>query len=85
MDGLKLGIPVITHSCSARGYDAFMEGNYLTVFNNGNEFGKELEKQIKMLKEGRLSRNVVRRRYEELFSYEAGYKRVKSIMYEDWD
>lgn len=85
MDGLKLGIPVITHSCSARGYDAFMEGNYLTVFNNGNEFGKELEKQIKMLKEGRLSRNVVRRRYEELFSYEAGYMRVKSIMYEDWD
>lgn len=83
MDGLKLGIPVITHSCSARGYDAFLEGDYLTVFNNGNEFGKKLEKQIKMIKEGKLSRKEVRKRYEDLFSYETGYKRVESLLYED--
>lgn len=83
MDGLKLGIPVISHSCSARGYDAFLDGNYLTVFNNGEEFGKALNKQVSMLKEGQLGRKEVRRRYEELFSYEAGYKRVKSILYED--
>ena len=83
MDGLKLGIPVLSHSCSARGYDAFLEGDYLTVFSNAEEFGKALEKQVKMLKEGRLGRKEVRRRYEELFSYEAGYKRVKTILYED--
>lgn len=83
MDGLKLGIPVISHICSARGYDAFLEGDCLTVFNNGEEFGKSLDKQVKMLWEGRLGRKEVRRRYEELFSYEAGYKRVKTILYED--
>lgn len=82
MDGLKLGISVISHSCSARGYDAFLEGDYLTVFNNGEEFGRALDKQVKLLEEGRLNRKDVRRRYEELFSYEAGYKRVESILHE---
>ena len=41
MDGLKLGLPVITHDCSSRGYDAFYGTPYLKSFSNKEGFKNE--------------------------------------------
>ena len=46
MDGLRLGIPVITHSCSARGYDYFIDKPYFKVFDICLQFTEKLQELI---------------------------------------
>ena len=47
MDGLRLGLPIITHSCSARGYDVFKNTGFFYSFKywkktiKGNWLGTE--------------------------------------------
>lgn len=80
MDGLRLGIPVITHSCSARGYDALVGIGCLSVFNNKEEFSAELSKLVQKIQNDSINRYLIRQRYAEIFSFEAGLERLKSIM-----
>ena len=77
MDGLKLGLPVITHACSARGYDMFYDTPYLKSFTNQAEFKmaiKEVTAQIK-----NFSKEDVLDKYRECFSYEGGLIRMKKV------
>ncbi len=80
MDGLKLGIPVISHTCSARGYDDFIEGGFLSVFSNAKEFSEAINNQVELLRSGKLNRKVVREKYEKIFAYEAGLDRMKKAL-----
>lgn len=80
MDGLRLGIPVISHTCSARGYDYFLSRGFLSVFNDEKGFVEALNTQITMLKDGLINRQMVREEYEQHFSYEAGYHRIKTVL-----
>ena len=49
MDGLKMGLPVITHVCSARGYDMFYDTQYLKTFTNQAEFNKAVKERVDIL------------------------------------
>lgn len=80
MDGLRLGIPVITHACSARGYDALVDGGYVSVFNDNHEFSEKLKMLIKHVRDGSFSRPIIRKKYEDIFSFEAGYERIRSVL-----
>ncbi|MBO7105496.1 MAG: glycosyltransferase [Fibrobacter sp.] len=78
MDGLRCGKAVITHTCSARGYDAFENKNYFFVYKNPEEFRNCLlryeKNKANFLKEGIIAD------YQKIFSYEAGKKRMEEIM-----
>lgn len=80
MDALRLGIPVISHTCSARGYDMFVEENYLIPFSCGEEFLDGINYLMKCKKEGSINRNTIRKKYEEVFSYNSGLARLKKII-----
>ncbi|MBQ8676669.1 MAG: glycosyltransferase [Bacteroidaceae bacterium] len=80
MDGLRIGIPVITHACSARGYDALVDSGYVSVFNNSDEFSEKLRITIEHVHDGSFSRANIRQRYEDFFSFEAGYERIRSVL-----
>lgn len=80
MDGLRHGIPVIAHSCSARGYDELVGSDCLSVFNNKEEFAFELQNIVKKIQNGTIQRNIIQQRYEEVFSYQAGLSRLKAIL-----
>ena len=80
MDGLRLGLPVIVHSCSARGYDELIGSDCLSVFNTKEEFASELHKMVSKLQAGTILRNTIRQRYEEVFSYQSGLSRLKTIL-----
>ena len=82
MDGLRLGIPVITHTCSARGYDAFLDDGYVSVFNNQEEFSVGLSKIMQKIQDGSINRNDIRQKYEKVFSFDAGLERLKTILHE---
>lgn len=78
MDGLKLGLPVVTHKCSARGYDAFFKTPFLKSFTNGIEFKQALQDVLDNYNS--VDRKDLTRLYESLFSYDAGIERIKSII-----
>lgn len=79
MDGLRLGIPVIAHSCSARGYDELTNGDCLSVFDDKEEFASALHILVSKIKAGKINRSNIQQRYKDEFSYQAGIGRLKAI------
>ncbi len=79
MDGLRMGTPVISHVRSARGYEQFVEIGCMAVFNDANDFQEALNYIVEGILTKRVTRSFVRERYDKLFSYEAGYARLKEI------
>lgn len=80
MDGLKAGLPVLTHAVSARGYDEFSNANCMFVYEDKSTFRTSLEKLIKEINTGNLNNMVIKDIYKSVFSFEAGVKRLKGIM-----
>ena len=80
MDGLRLGIPVVTHSCSARGYDAFRDSGFFYEFSTPQEFGRAVEILQEAYSRGEVERERIRDEYLKVFSYEAGFQRLKQIV-----
>lgn len=78
MDGLKLGLPVITHACSARGYDMFYDTPYLKSYTNQSEFKKAVEEMAGQI--GGISKADVIDKYRERFSYDCGLERMKKML-----
>ena len=69
MDGLKMGIPVLAHEISARGYEKFAAAGILTPFSTNEEFVEGFDRIV----DGVISRNVVGEEivavYDEVFSF----------------
>mgnify|MGYP002855897776 CR=1 FL=1 len=79
MDGLRLGLPVLCHVCSERGYEDFKMTGNLESFSDTVEFATALNKICERLRAGETNRYLVRKQYAELFSYEADLSRIKKI------
>ena len=80
MDGLRLGIPVIAHTISARGYESLMDSDCLSVFSNHEEFAAVLHNIISKIQDGSISRHLIRQQYSDVFSYAAGVRKLKAIL-----
>lgn len=76
MDGLKFGLPVVSHSVSARGYDLFQEHGCLFSYENTIDFREALLN----LKHSCFSKDFVYSFYKNLFSFEAGVERIKKAV-----
>ncbi len=76
MDGLKWGLPVVAHSVSARGYDAFGKAGCLLTYSNKDEFQNALLR----LKKIHLTKAFVQKIYASHFSFESGVERMKKIL-----
>lgn len=75
MDGLKSGMPVITHRVSARGYEAFLD-RYVFSYADADSFRAALRK----VKSVSWNRQEIIRAYQEVFSFEAGVERVRKAL-----
>ena len=75
MDGLSHGLPVVTHTVSARGYEAF-EGKSLFSYDDRSSFRRALEQ----LRETDISSRETIRTYRDFFSYPSGVARLRSIL-----
>jgi len=83
MDGLKAGLPVLTHAVSARGYDEFRKANCLFVYHDKNSFRVGLKKLIHAMKDGNLDTNSIKSTYKSIFSFESGVQRLRDILTEN--
>lgn len=75
MDGLKVGLPVLTHEVSARGYDAF-RGKCLFVYSDSESFMKALKETCSCS----CSPAEIVSLYRESFSFESGRQRLCVIL-----
>lgn len=79
MDGLKNGIPVLTHSVSARGYETFFNKPFFKIYHDEISFKKGLTELL----EYSGTKNTVQDIYSSYissFGFESGCKRVREIM-----
>ena len=82
MDGLKAGLPVLTHTVSARGYNDFEKANCLFSYNDTAGFVAGLNKLLVALNSGNLNKKTIKDLYFSIFSFEAGVNRLKNILNE---
>ncbi len=83
MDGLKAGLPVITHAVSARGYSEFRKANCMFVYQDKNSFRDGLQELLQEIKKGKLDTLSVKNIYKSIFSFEAGVERLKILLAEN--
>lgn len=75
MDGLRHGLPILTHKVSARGYDMFAN-KFLFEYNNTTNFVSSLKKMISQ----EYNNNQIINEYINVFSFESGVNRLKDIL-----
>ncbi len=80
MDGLKLGMPIITHKVSARGYDAFWDKPWFQVYEDKESFMRALEKINVVIKENDGLRDEIIENYAHNFSFSNGKARFLSAL-----
>ena len=76
LDGLQWGLPVVAHDVSARGYERMEETGCLLRYSDGPSFRAALT----LLREKSIDKEKVLTAYRNIFSLEAGCKRLKSIL-----
>lgn len=76
MDGLKAGLPVLTHSVSARGYEKLAGEGILFSYNNIESF-KEGVKALHNISENHQN---IQRKYMLLYNFNAGVIKLRNIL-----
>ena len=79
MDGLKGGMPVLTHLVSARGYDRFVEADIVYPYSDEETF----EKNLRLMLANTMTRRDIQSKYIENFSFENGVKILQRILQEN--
>lgn len=75
MDGLRNGLPVVTHKLSTRGYEAFLDkGVY--QYSDIDSFRKAIMAAINDL----TTHEAMKETYRQQFSFDAGVKRLSDLM-----
>lgn len=81
MDGLKLGMPILVHKVSARGYDSFFDKPYFMIYDNRTTFECGLTDLLSYVAESNMNvRNRISADYYSIFGYEAGTSRFKKLL-----
>lgn len=75
MDGLRLGLPVLAHEVSCRGYETIEKDGFIFRYNNAESF----EIGLKKLQHNYKHTDVVKSFYSH-FSFEAGRQRLQDIL-----
>lgn len=81
MDGLKCGLPVVTHEVSARGYSNFFRMGYLESFSNRDEFKTALLKTIKKVSGHIVTKLEIQQKVSEELDFNMAVNRLTAIKY----
>ncbi len=76
MDGLKSGMPVLTHVVSARGYDEMMDKGLVFSYHDKDSFVESLNQMLKT----DFSQQYIYDCYAEKFSFNTGVKYLQKLL-----
>jgi hypothetical protein len=77
MDGLKNGLPVITHLISTAGYEVYQDSKFFTSFFDEKSFVFQFESMCEQISNKNINRNQIIDRYNQYFSFQAGCDRLR--------
>lgn len=80
MDGLRCGKPIITHSCSARGFEMYYDTPFFKVFTSPKEFKEHVLFVLDKINHSPYDPKVIQKQFQQYFSFESGYKRLQEFM-----
>ena len=80
MDGLRLGMPVIVHDRSKRGYETMMSTPFFKSFLTAEDFNQAVKELSSLVLNNEDDRSLVRESYKSHFSYGGGLDIVKEIL-----
>lgn len=75
MDGLKYGLPVLSHRVSARGYEKMIDEGLLLQYDDKESF----KKGVSALQNISFGKPQIRDVYKKAYSFSSGIKRLNSI------
>lgn len=75
LDGLKLGMPILTHRVSAQGYDALWDHPWFQIYDDEDSFQKGLDMIVSTIQSNPTLRQEIVSAYQQLFSFEKGQER----------
>ena len=78
MDGLKVGLPIVCHEVSARGYEHFVSKGYVIPYHDLSSF----DTSIKEVLAKSYNRDEIILEYNKYFSFESGVDRLKEVLLE---
>lgn len=76
MDGLKMGLPVLTHQVSLRGYETMLNAGFVFSYKDQHSF----EEGVRKLKNVTVDGLTIQNAYSNSFGYEAGVKKLEGII-----
>lgn len=80
MDGFRNGLPVLTHSVSARGYREFEKKGMMWEFDTVEVFRQNLQQVLQDIKDGKISREQIRKEACRMFAFEHAVERMKKMI-----
>jgi hypothetical protein len=81
MDGLRQGLPVITHRISSRGYDVFFNKEYFKIYDSSETFKKGLKELLTLYESDKIDNKRIQDDYNEYFSFDAGCERLEKTVF----
>ena len=76
MDAIRVGIPVISHAVSSRGYEGLVQKGIVLVYDSVESFKSAVDRLVKI----KVERNEMLNIYEKNFSFESGRNRLIGIL-----
>lgn len=76
MDGLRLGLPVLAHEISCRGYESIIKDGFMFRYSDLNSF----EEGLRELMSANVCRKQVTESFSSHFSYKSGEQKLASIL-----
>ena len=80
MDGLRAGLPVIAHECSARGYESLSGTPFFRSFAEPSEFAQAVNAMQNLIQSDSFRVEDIIDCYSGFFSFESGLKRIKNVL-----
>lgn len=80
MDGLRNGMPVLTHSISARGYSTFVREGVMEEFMDKKQFSESVDKIIAGIKKGRITKEKIIDVAVRTFSFETALQKLSDVV-----
>ncbi len=80
MDGLRAGLPVIAHTCAARGYESMSATPFFRSFTGPDDFSEAVNVMKSLIQSGSLQAKDIIDCYTRYFSFSSGLKRIEKVI-----
>jgi len=80
MDGLRLGLPILTHEKSVRGYESFLNKKYFKTYKDLDTFKKSFKDLMNLIEMKKNDNFQIQQDYLDTYSFNAGVKRFEKLL-----